>query len=380
MSRLQRYRALATPRVVGLMSGTSADGIDAALVEVDASPGAARPLRLLRFATLEYPADVRDGLFGLFEDRLSVRAAARLHSRLGVLFGEAALKVLEGEQADLVASHGQTVAHLPDAQPPVTLQLGEASWIAEATGALVVSDFRPADMALGGQAAPLVPFFDARLLGGSGIDRVAINLGGMANLSWIPREGVTLGWDSGPGNVLLDALAERELGQPADLDGALAARGVVREALLAEMLSHPYFQAAAGPRSTGREAFGRNWLDRFVGRCSPADLMRTLCALTAEALTLSLRGVVSGAFEAVVGGGGYRNPVLMAELHQRLLPLGLTRSCGFDEFGITAESRECCAFALMGHETLWERPSSLPAVTGASRPAVLGRITFPSRG
>lgn len=367
---IQHYRSLTCPRVVGMISGTSADAIDAALVEIEGPT-----MRLLRFHSHPFPAEVRSLLFELFEDRASLRQAARAHVRLGQLFAEAALEVLQGERADLICSHGQTVAHLPLEDPPSTLQLGEASLIAARTGTLTVSDFRPADMALGGQAAPLVPFFDAWLLRHPEFDRAAINIGGMANVSWVPHQGPVQGWDSGPGNVVMDALAERFLGQPADFEGRLAAQGQVRWELLNKMLEHPYF-ALTGPKSTGREDFGRDWIDPFLSQASPADLMRTAAALTAETLARSLARVTQGPFEAVIGGGGWHNPVLMAELQARL---GQTCQAmrDFRDFGITADAREACAFALLGHETLHERPSSVPEVTGARRAAILGRISFP---
>lgn len=369
---IESYRRLEAPRIVGMISGTSVDGIDAALVQLENGK-----LRLLRFLTMPYPEDFRPTLFGLMEDRLTVRDVARANVRVGQLFAQAALQVLQGERADLIASHGQTIAHLPDETPASTLQIGEPSILAEGTRTLTVSDFRPADLALGGQAAPLVPYFDHFLLHDPALDRVAVNIGGMGNLSWVPRSGPVLGWDSGPGNVVMDALAERFLGQPVDRDGAFAATGTLREELLAEMLQHPYFRAT-GPKSTGREAFGRDWIEPFLGRAEPRDLMRTACVLTAETLLASLRPVLQGPFEMVVGGGGFHNKTLMDELRARAGSLGLQRLVGFEEFGITADSREACAFALMGHETIWGRPSSVPSVTGASRPAILGRITFPS--
>lgn len=358
--------------MVGLISGTSADGIDAALVQFRGGR-----LELQRFLTMPFPPEFRSTLFALFEDRLTVRDVARAHVRLGELFADAAEAVLQGEPVDLVASHGQTVAHLPDEKPPVTLQLGEASVLAERLGALVVSDFRPADLVLGGQAAPLVPFFDRYLLHNAAVDRVAVNIGGMGNITWIPRMGEVQGWDTGPGNVLLDALAERFLQQPVDRGGEFAAQGRVIPELLREMLQHPYF-TGSGPRSTGREAFGRDWIEPYVDRAAPSDLMRTCCALTAQTLVDSLRPVVAGPWEMIVAGGGYHNATLMAELKARATELGMTALRGFEEFGVSADAREACAFALMGHETMGGRPSALPSVTGASRPAILGRITFPA--
>lgn len=366
------YRQLTAPRVLGMISGTSADAIDAALVQIEGNS-----MRLLRFASRPYPPETRELIFALMEDRASVRQLSRAHFLVGELFADVAVTLLEGERVDLIGSHGQTVAHLPYETPPSTLQIGEAAVIAEKTGALVVSDFRTADLAQGGQAAPLVPFFDSWLLRSETVDRAAINIGGMANVSWVPRTGDVRGWDSGPGNVVSDALAERFLGQPADFDGKMSAQGQVIPEILAEMLAHPYF-AATGPKSTGREDFGRDFIEPFLERAQPADLMRTALALTAETLLNSMRPVIHGPFEMVVGGGGYHNPTLMQELRQRAADLPLQRLVGFEEFGITADAREACAFALMAHETLHGRPSSLATVTGARRSAVLGKISFPS--
>lgn len=416
MSPVERYRSLKHPRVVGLMSGTSADGIDAVLVEIDRD---AQRLTVLRQSSLDYTAELRQRLFALFEDRASVRELARMNVILGEEFARAALQVLDGESADLIASHGQTVAHLPGEFPPATLQVGEPAVIAARTGCLTVADFRPADLALGGQGAPLVPFFDAWLLGRHAeVDRVTINIGGMANLSWIPADGgPVLGWDTGPGNVLVDALAEIFTGQAMDPEGQLAARGQVLEPMLDRLLAHSYFHQT-GPKSTGREAFGRELAASLASTGQPLegtlrfapvssgpalqgatlsgelarsdtasslsqrdaapDLLRTAVALTAESLARSLATVVRGPFEAVVGGGGVRNPVMMEELRVRLGRLGMTALRTFDEFGVPASARECAAFAVMGHETVWGRPSALPSVTGASRPAVLGKLCFPS--
>lgn len=366
------YQSLSAPRIVGMISGTSADAIDAALVQIEGGQ-----MRLLRFVSRPYPTEVRELIFALMEDRASVRQAARAHFVLGGLFAEAALEVMAGESVDLIASHGQTVAHLPNESPPSTLQLGEAAVIAERTRTLTVSDFRPADLVLGGQAAPLVPYFDAWLMRSPELDRAAINIGGMANVSWIPRQGDVRGWDSGPGNVVSDALAERFLGQPADFGGKMASTGRVIPEILAEMLQHPYF-VASGPKSTGREDFGRDFIDPFLARATPEDLMRTALALTAESLLNSMKAVIQGPFEMVVGGGGYHNPVLMEELRQRASTLPMRRLVGFEEFGISADAREACAFALMAHETLHGRPSSVATVTGACRPALLGKVTFPT--
>ncbi|MEW6281743.1 MAG: anhydro-N-acetylmuramic acid kinase [Candidatus Eremiobacterota bacterium] len=369
---IDAYRSRPVHRVVGLISGTSADGIDAALVEFSPGP------RLVRFLCKPYPPAVRQRIFALMENRADVVEVARMNVLLGRLFAEAARDV-SPERPDLVASHGQTIAHLPVETEycgyPVrcTLQIGEAAELAARVGCPVASDFRPADVALGGQGAPLVPFADALLLRDPEVDRAALNIGGIANLTWIPREGPVRACDTGPGNCLMDALAERAVGRPCDLNGELAAKGRVIPEILEELLSHPYF-ALTGPRSTGREAFGRPLADRLWGRAEPADLVRTAAALTAETIARGLRAYFSEG-EVVAGGGGVDNPVLMGELAARLPER--TRLRRFDEFGIPAEAREAVAFAILGHHTMLGLPSNVPGATGATRPAVLGKLSLP---
>ncbi|HXE72223.1 MAG TPA: anhydro-N-acetylmuramic acid kinase [Candidatus Nitrosotenuis sp.] len=378
MHPLDHYRSLAAPRVVGIMSGTSADAVDAALVEMGPRP------RLLVLHTEEYDPETRRRLFAFFEDRGSPREMALLHVHLGRIYARAARRAAPGG-ADLVACHGQTVVHLPTEQDfcgsrvRATLQLGEAAEIAAVMGCPVVSDFRPADLALGGQGAPLVPLADAVLLRSPEVDRAALNLGGMANLTWIPRGGLedlsdVRACDTGPGNSLMDALAEKATGRPMDQDGRLAAQGRVLPELLAELLAHPFLEREP-PKSTGREEFGRPLADSLWGRGSAADLLRTAAAFSAEAVARHLARWLRGPAELVVGGGGVRNPVLMEEIARRLPPGVSVRL--FDDFGVPSQGREAMAFAILGHRTMHARPSSLPAATGASRPAVLGKISWP---
>lgn len=370
---LSRYRRLEAPRVVGLMSGTSADAIDAALVEMGSRP------RLLEFRSHPLPAEVRQRLGEVFDDRGSPRELTRLHWLLGELFARAALSVT-GSGADLVASHGQTVAHLPEPEEFCgeavrgTLQLGEGSVVARRTGLLTVCDFRPADLVAGGQGAPLVPFADARLFWTPEVDRIALNLGGMANLTWIPREGEVEACDTGPGNALMDALALRATGRPCDEGGALASRGRVLPDLLDELMAHPYL-ARPAPKSTGREEFGRPMADRLWERGAVEDLLRTAAAFTAASVALHVERYAPGPAELLAAGGGVENPVLMEELRRRLpAQVHLRR---MDELGMPAQAREAVAFAILGHETAHGRPSNVPRATGAETAVVLGKIVFP---
>lgn len=370
---LLRYRSLKAPRVVGLMSGTSADAIDAALVEM--GPRA----RLLDFRSHPLPEEVRRRLQEVFDDRGSPREILRLHWLLGELFARAALSVMEGG-ADLVASHGQTIAHLPQAEEYCgervrgTLQIGEGAVIARRTGCLTVCDFRPSDLAAGGQGAPLVPFADTLLFRDPHLDRLALNLGGMANLTWIPSQGEVEACDTGPGNSLMDALAWRATGKACDRGGALAARGRVLPDLLAELMAHPFLSRPA-PKSTGREEFGRPLAERLWGRGSPEDLLRTAAAFTAASVMLHVQRFLRGPAQILVGGGGVENPVLMQELFQRMpARVHLLR---MEDVGVPAQAREAVAFALLGHETAHGRPSNVPRATGASSTAILGRILMP---
>lgn len=370
---IDAYRALEKPRVIGMISGTSADGIDAALVEFD---GPSPKPRFLGFTCTPYEPKVREFVFALMEHRASVVDVARMNVLLGQLFAEASRTV---GKADLIASHGQTIAHVPASHDfcghPVraTLQIGEGAEIAARLGVPVVTDFRPPDMAVGGQAAPLVPFADAAILRTPEIDRFALNIGGIANFTFIPREGDIQACDTGPGNAMMDALAERVLNVPYDAQGAYGATGTVVPELLEEMLRHPYFELS-GPRSTGREEFGRQYLARFFGRAEARDLMRTCAAFSAEAIVRALKPYLQGPAELVAAGGGVENPTLMGELAERL-PAGV-KVRRYDEFGIPAEAREAVAFAVLGHQTMHGKRTGVPGATGASRSVVQGKITL----
>lgn len=367
---VSHYCSLTQPLVVGLISGTSADGIDAVLVRFERDrPG----VEVLAFESHPYPAEVRQQLFDFFEDKGTIRQMAVLNTRLGDLFAEAALSVMGPRGADLIASHGQTIAHLPEAE--TTLQLAESARIAKKTGILTVADFRPADMAEGGQGAPLVPFFDRWLLHSDQVDRVALNIGGIANITWIPRHGEVFGCDTGPGNSLSDALVELHSGASFDAGGQLARQGKVLPELLQELLAMPYFHQA-GQKSTGRELFGRPLARQLWGRGEPADLVRTACALTAESVWRHVQPLLNGSpVELVMAGGGTENPVLLEELQARLPAQAKLRR--FEDFGVPAGAREAVAFALLGHRAVHAQAGSVPGATGARRPSVLGKLVLP---
>lgn len=360
---------------VGLMSGTSLDGIDAALVRI--LPRApAYELELVRFQTCPFDATLRDELLAALPPNAgSVAAVARLHHALGRAFAHAAKAVMGSEEIDFVASHGQTLWH--DGPRHVTLQAGDAFAIREAVGATVCYDFRSADCAAGGHGAPLVARVDALLLGDASEDRVALNLGGIANVTLLrkalpPEEAVA--FDTGPGMMLLDAfVAERTDGlQRFDAAGDLAARGRVDETLLDEMLADEFF-AAPTPKTTGRERFGKHFLAQHVRLKALAleDGAATLCELTAVSVARAIRGAGLQDARVIAAGGGARNRTLMERLAQRLDSGSVELS---DAMGLPVEAKEAMAFVVLGYETLRERAGNVPAATGADRPVVLGAI------
>jgi len=381
---------LARPRwlVAGLMSGTSIDGIDAALIEVDgAAPDAA--VRVRAFHTTPFSEAERARIFSLLAT--STPQLCEGDAWLGERFA-AALEPLHahlaaGERIDLIGSHGQTVWHQPPSQcppggTPSTLQLGEPAVIAARSGAITVGDFRVADVALGGEGAPLVPWADWRLFRRAGKRRALQNIGGIANVSCVTDSlAEVIAFDNGPGNVLIDALAELATsGQEAmDRDGLLSAQGTVQADLLAALLEDPYL-AQRPPKSTGRERYGRStalaWAAEHPDR-RPLDLLATAVAFTARAIADSYRRFLEpagGLDEILVSGGGAHNRTLMAALAQALAPLPVR---AFAEGGVDADMKEAVAFALLAVECVTGRSANLPGVSGARGPARLGKICFP---
>lgn len=395
---LAAARSRATTRIVGLISGTSADGISAALVHVADPPGGDAPgrptARLVAHITTPYLPAVRERVMDLFTRPATTQEIASIHYLLGEVFGEAALAVAKAaggtiDEVDLIASHGQTVAHVgvPDPRDPLnraaTLQLGEAAVIAERTGRPVVADFRAADVAAGGQGAPLVPYADFVLLGGSR-GRVALNLGGISNITVLPpgaRRDDVYAFDCGPGNMLIDGLVRRfsEGGEDFDREGARAARGSVHEELLAVLLSHPFIDARP-PKTAGHEEFGRPFVDRLLtrwGTLAQDDLVATATAFSAEAVARNIERFVLPHHtieELIVSGGGADNRTLIRRLERAVGPIRVRRT---DEFGIPSQAKEAIAFALLGHASLVGIPGNFPRVTGARHPAVLGKWTWP---
>jgi anhydro-N-acetylmuramic acid kinase len=358
---------------VGLMSGTSLDGIDAALVRIEPQAVGYR-LELLRFETIPFEAGVLQSLRAtLPPNDGSVAVVAALHHALGLAFGAAARQVAGATPIAYVASHGLTLWH--DGPRNVTLQLGDPFALREATGATVCYDFRSGDCAAGGHGAPLVPYFDALLFANAGEDRIAVNLGGIANITVLPRAGEVVAYDTGPGNMLLDGFVrERTRGTATfDRDGSFASAGTVDDDVLAALLAEDYF-AAPPPKSTGRERFGAQFLLRHrekLARLSLEDGAATLTELTAATVAGAVAAAGFAAGRAIVSGGGARNPALLARLAARLAPIRVDIS---DALGVPVDAKEAMAFAMLGYETLRGRASNVPGATGARRAVPLGAI------
>lgn len=377
---------------IGLMSGTSADGVDAALVEIQTGDDDRVKFSLIAFEAEPYPDAVREAVIGVAQPGAgSVDEICRLNVLVGHYFGRAALSVCESgstdpSRVDVIGSHGQTIHHLPDPADVYgtsvrsSLQIGDAATIAEMTGATVVSDFRSRDIAAGGQGAPLVPLIDYLLCRSDEVGRVMLNLGGIANLTGLApgcaREDV-FAFDTGPGNMLIDALVNEASGERYDRDGRLAESGTVHKPALDTLLQDPYFTMPL-PKSTGRERFGQTFLDRFrsVSRgLSLEDQVATATALTARSVGDSIDRFVRPEFEPVevyVSGGGRNNPVLMRGLEEALPDCRVAPS---DLLGLDPDAKEAVAFAILASETLAGRPGNLPRVTGASDAVILGQIT-----
>ena len=373
------------------MSGTSADGIDAALVQI--APGNPLPrLSLLHFRQTPFPAQLRAEILACTgSPEGTVDRVCRLNAWLGEAFAEAALGCLREagvprQEVALVGSHGQTLHHQPPGPerpaPPATLQVGSPAIIAERTGITTVADFRPRDLAAGGEGGPLAPLFHAALFRVPGRARIVLNLGGIANVTYLPpgagTEGV-LAFDVGPGNSLLDALAARLSGgtETCDRDGALAGRGRPSRALLARLMLHAFLRRRP-PKSTGRETFGPAFLEGILAwpeahGVTPPDLAATLTAFTARAVSEAITTFLpSGAADLLLCGGGSRNPSLVKALAEACPDL---RCLVTDEAGFPARAVEAAAFALLAYLTATGRPGNIPAATGARAPVILGSIT-----
>jgi len=385
--------------VAGVMSGTSADGIDVALVRVQGRGFRSR-LELLAHYQYPYPSDVRRAVLAAMNARsASVADLARLNFLLGDLYADAVRTSQRRArlQCELVGCHGQTLYHQATSTPYLgrriacTWQTGEAAIIAAKIGVPVVSDFRPADLAAGGKGAPLVPFLDYVLYRHRRYGRIVQNLGGIGNLTAIPPRALperVVAFDTGPGNMVIDAVAEQLFDKPFDRNGRLAARGEPIERVLRELLRHSFFRQKP-PRTAGREQFGREFVRELLRLCRRADhndIIATATALTVRSIGIAVRRFVLPLLETgdvkparfrefVVSGGGTKNATLMRMIREELAPLKM-RVRTTDDFGLPSQAKEATAFALLAYQTWRRLPSNVPSATGAQRPAILGKVSY----
>ena len=360
---------------LGLMSGTSMDGIDTALLEID-NDG----MRLLSAVGHDWPPALQGRLRRLAEDyqHIGLVELGQLDTSAAEEFALAAEQLLRANDLPAsavraVGSHGQTVLHQPQGAAPFTLQIGDPNIIAERLGIDVVGDFRRRDLAAGGEGAPLMPAFHAAAFGIAGEKSAVVNIGGIANVTQLAADGGVTGFDTGPGNCLLDAWARRHLRHAYDANGAWAAAGTVQAALLERLLAEPYFSRPA-PKSTGRETFSDDWLDRALAGLSlaPADVQATLSELTALSIANSLQGGAgTDPKRVLVCGGGAFNADLMARL-ARALPRSEVDTTA--AAGIAPEHVEAAGFAWLAHRYVSGLPGNLPTVTGARHPVPLGAL------
>jgi anhydro-N-acetylmuramic acid kinase len=359
---------------LGMISGTSIDGVDAVLAEIGDDD-----FRIVGANTAPFPADLHARLRKLVETpQTSLRDLGSLDVAVGRFFAECALKLIASsgvrpEDVAAIGSHGQTVYHEPLGAEPFSLQLGDPNVIAALTGSTTVADFRRLDVALGGQGAPLVPAFHAWAFGHAREPRVVVNIGGIANITVLaPGRDVT-GFDTGPGNTLLDVWIRASERKPYDDAGRWAASGVVNRALLDACLAEPFFRARP-PKSTGRELFNREWLDKRFARSgaqiSAVDVQATLAELTATTIASAIRDELSDCREVIVCGGGVHNDDLMTRLRR----LTATRVTTTDAHGVPPDWVEGAAFAWLARARVRGLAGNVPTVTGARRPAVLGGV------
>ena len=390
--------ALTSMTVAGIMSGTSADGIDVAFTRITPNlAGPPRPdLKLLAHAGFPFPPALRRAVLAAMNaEAIATAELARLNWRLGQAYSEALSRTLERNpcRLDLIGCHGQTIYH--QATPArylgrdaaCTWQIGEVAMLAQQSGVPVVSNFRPADMVVGGQGAPLVPLLDYVLFRHATRGRVLQNLGGVGNLTALPANAGPLqvvAFDTGPGNMVIDQLMQQLFGKPFDRGGKTGARGEVLMPVVEALLREPFFQLRP-PKSAGREQFGSDYAARFLQACrsvggSPEDTIASATALTARSVGLAyssflFKSMHNTPVDFVVSGGGARNQTLMQMLREQLEPQGCTVQAS-DDLGLPAEAKEAAAFALLAYETWHRRPGNIPSATGAARPAILGQITY----
>lgn len=373
---------------VGLMSGTSLDGIDAALVEID-NFGKKTKIKLIEFITTSIPLDVKDEIKrACSEEQSSVDLICSLNFKLGYLFAEATKNVCNKagitlENLDFIASHGQTIYHLPksrDSFIPSTLQIGEPAIIAYETGVKVVSNFRVMDMASGGEGAPLVPYSEY-IIYGSDEENIALqNIGGIGNVTVIPKGGdinSIFAFDTGPGNMIIDEVCQRLFKLNYDEDGKIAANGKIQNDILDDLMSHSYINAFP-PKTTGREEFGQQFVDELLKKYNnkkPEDILSTVTMFTAKSIAVNYKNFIMNKVnlnKVIIGGGGAHNKTLLSYLKNELPNVSIVTQ---DDIGLSSDAKEAIAFVILGNETLNNNFSNVPSATGAKEKVILGNIT-----
>ena len=390
-SRLSEIASKKKKLIVGLSSGTSADGVDSALVRIEGS-GLELKVQMLLHDTYPYPKYIKEAVLSASDGKSTLEEICFLNYQLGEVFAQACVSLLESsdfelDDLDAVGSHGQTVCHIPHSLadrrncPVSTLQLCEAQVIAEKTGAVVVCDFRSADIAAGGEGAPLAPCVDYMLFRCGRVSRGLLNIGGIANLTALPgdcRSVDVVGFDTGPGNMVLDFLASNLFGVECDKNGTISARGTPSQELLEELLQFDFFKLSP-PKSAGREIFGSHFSEKLIRKAkekdlSKEDLMATAVALTATSIHRAYLKFVTRTCqidELYVSGGGVENRTMMQHIKDAFLPIEVHTT---EKLGIDPRAKEALLFAVLANQAIAGEPSSLPQVTGAARRTVLGKI------
>ncbi len=373
---------------IGIMSGTSADGIDIAAAEIDG--GFEHPsCRLIAFENYAYDNTVRERIFNLFDpSQATVTELGEMNFLLGRLYGEAANALMKKHGIDksrvvAIGSHGQTVYHSPDTEIPYTVQIGEGSVISRICGVPCVSDFRVADVAAGGNGAPLVPFTEFVLYSAADKSVILQNIGGIANSTVLPAggdAGDVFAFDNGPGNMLIDGAMRRLYGKDMDMGGCIAASGSVNEAMLSRLMDEPYYKKSP-PKTTGRELFGDKYIEQILTankQIKSADIVATLTALTARVIADSYRDFILPIYscdELIIGGGGSYNPTLVSYIEKHMGEYGVSVYTQ-EQKGGNSDAKEALAFALLAYYTMAGKPNNLMSATGADYPAVMGKISL----
>ena len=374
---------------IGIMSGTSLDGVDAALVEISGVNEDTK-VELIHFSSLEIPEETENQIRESFSLETSHSALiSSLNVELGELFADAAIKVskeagISLEDIAFIASHGQTIYHIPNQTKKYkasTLQIGEAAVIAEKTGCTVVSNFRPRDMAVGGQGAPIVPYSEFILYRDNEKTRLLQNIGGIGNVTVIPQNALLselLAFDTGPGNMIINELTQHFYNQPYDKDGEYAASGKVIQSLLTEWMNHPYI-VKEPPKTTGREEFGVQFVQEYLEKYNfrPEDWIATATMFTAQSIAWNVKPFITDQTELIIGGGGSYNPTLVRMIGEALPNVTVLRQ---EDLGLSSDAKEAVAMAILGNQTLHRQPSNVPSATGASKAIILGQVTFGQKG